>query len=102
MRKYFVELKDLAHDKISFEASFEPGVVDFGSENVRQVGTVDWSASAERAGDEIRIAGSLSTLVELSCSRCLEPARITITKPFDLFFRRRHEQMFDEDEEIEL
>src|SRR5215467_9347983 len=102
MSKYFVDLKDLAQEKISFEASFEPGVVDFGSENVQQVGNLDWAASAERAGDEIRIAGSLNTMVELPCSRCLEPARITINKPFDLFFRQRDEEMFDEDEEIEL
>jgi uncharacterized protein len=101
-QKYFVDLKDLAHEKISFEASFEPGVVDFGSEVVRQIGTLDWSASAERAGNEIRISGSLNAVVELPCSRCLEPARMAISKPFDLFFRERDEQMFDEDEEVEL
>jgi uncharacterized protein len=102
MRKYFIDLKDLAREKISFEASFEPGVVDFGSEVVRQAGPLDWSASAERAGNEIRIVGSLNTAVELPCSRCLESARIAIGKPFDLFFRQRDEGMFDEDEEIEL
>ncbi len=102
MSKFYVDLKDLAHEKISFEASFEPGVVDFGSENVQQAGPLNWSASAERAGDDIRIAGSLTTTVELACSRCLEPARVTINKPFDLFFRQRDEEMFDEDEEIEL
>jgi uncharacterized protein len=100
--KYFVDLKDLGHEKLSFAASFEPGVVDFGSESVHQVGPLDWSASAERAGEEIRIAGSLKTSVELPCSRCLEPARIAINKPFDLFFTQRDEEMFDEDEEVEL
>ncbi|HSU87532.1 MAG TPA: DUF177 domain-containing protein [Terriglobia bacterium] len=101
MSRFFVDLKDLAHEKISFQASFEPGVVAFGSENVQQVGPLDWSASAERAGDEIRVAGSLNTSLELACSRCLEPARVAINKPFDLFFRQRDEEMFDEDE-IEL
>ena len=103
MRKRFlVDLKDLAHEKISFQASFEAGVVEFGSENVQQVGPLHWMASAERAGNEIRITGSLNTSIELPCSRCLEPARIAISKPFDLFFRKREEGMFDEDEEIEL
>ena len=102
MSRFFVDLKGLAHEKISFQASFEPGVVDFGIENVQQVGPLDWSASAERAGDEIRVAGSLNTSLELACSRCLEPARVTIDKPFDLFFRQRDEKMFDEDAEIEL
>ena len=102
MSDYFVDLKDLAQEKISFSASFDPGVVDFGSDSIRQVGPLDWSASAERAGAEIRINGTLTTTVECPCSRCLEAARVTISKPFDLFFRERDEEMFDEDDEIEL
>src|ERR1041385_5016361 len=102
MSQYFVDFKDLVHDKISFEAAFEPGVVDFGLEGLRQVGALDWSASAERAGHEIRINGSLTTTLEQMCSRCLEPARISINKPFDLFFRERDEEIFDEDAEVEL
>ncbi len=100
--QYFVDLKDLAHDKISFSASFEPGVVDFGIENIRQIGLLDWSATAERVGAEIRIVGTLTTRAECPCSRCLETARLTISRPFDLFFRERDAAMFDEDEEVEL
>jgi uncharacterized protein len=100
--RYFIDLKDLAHEKLSFSSRFEPGVVDLGSENVRQTGNLDWSASAERAGAEIRISGKLDTTVELACSRCLDPARFHVSKPFDLFFRERDEAMFDEDEEVEL
>ena len=102
MSKYFVDLKDLGREKISFSASFEPGIVDFGSESIQQIGPIDWSASAERAGSEIRIVGSLTASLEVPCSRCLEAARIGINKPFDLFFRQRDEDMFDEDEEVEL
>jgi uncharacterized protein len=100
--QYFVDLKDLAREKLSFAAMFEPGVVDLGNENMRQIGNLDWAASAERAGSEIRIAGTLDTTIESACSRCLEPARIDVHKPFDLFFRERDEAMFDEDEEVEL
>ena len=99
---YFIDLKDLAHEKLSFSSRFEPGVIDLGSENVRQIGNLDWSASAERAGAEIRISGKLDTTVELACSRCLDSARFQVSKPFDLFFRERDEAMFDEDEEVEL
>src|SRR5688572_24230511 len=102
MNEYFVDLKDLGHEKLSFSGSFEPGIIDFSGENLRQVEPLVWSASAERAGVEIRIVGSLETTFESSCSRCLEPARHVINKPFDLFFRERDELMFDEDAEIEL
>ena len=101
-KQFLVDLKDLAHEKISFGASFEPGIVEFGSDHIQQIGPLSWTAAAERAGNEIRIAGSLNTSIELPCSRCLEASRITISKPFDLFFRQRAEAMFDEDEEIEL
>ena len=101
MPKHLIDLKDLVA-KISLQDSFEPGVIDFGSDGVRQVGPLAWSSDVERAGDEIRIAGSLGTAIEANCSRCLEPARFEVSRSFDLFFRKRDEQVFDEDEEVEL
>jgi uncharacterized protein len=101
-QKYFIDLKDLAHDKLTFAAQFEPGAIDFTPDHIRQIGLLDWKVTAERAGLEIRITGTLDVTLEVNCSRCLEPARIQVTKAFDLFFRERDEEMFDEDEEIEL
>ena len=101
MAQYFVDLKDL-DQKLSLQGTFDPGALDLGGEAIRQVGPLVWSATAERAGEEIRIVGRLSTAVELNCSRCLEPARHEIEKPFDLFFRERDENLFDEDEDVEL
>src|SRR5437762_9415190 len=102
MTQHFIDLKDLGQDKVSLGGSLRPGEIDFAGDNVRQIKPLDWTATAERAGAEIRIAGSLQTSVELACSRCLEPARCEISKAFDLFFRQREEFMFDEDDEIEL
>jgi len=102
MTQHFIDLKDLAQDKVSIQGAFEPGDLDFSAENVRQTKPLVWSATAERVGPEIRITGSLETAIELACSRCLEPAQHGISKPFDLFFRQRDELMFDEDDEIEL
>ena len=102
MTDYFVDLKDLVDEKVSLSGSFESGDIDFSRDNVRQATALNWNATAERAGVEIRINGSLTTTVEMMCSRCLEPARQDIHKGFDLFFRQRDELMFDEDQEIEL
>jgi uncharacterized protein len=101
MAQYFVDLKDLDH-KVSLDGALQPGVIDFAGENVRQIGPLTWNATAERAGEEIRIAGNLSGTMESSCSRCLEPARCDIQKSFDLFFRQRDEDLFDEDDDVEL
>ena len=100
MSRYFVDLKDLSR-KVSLEGSFEPGAIDFTSESLRQMGPLQWNATAERAGEEIRIAGSLTATLESNCSRCLELARVDVHRPFDLFFRESDEEMFDEDD-IEL
>jgi uncharacterized protein len=102
MTEYFVDLKDLVDQKVSLEGSFEPGDIDLSRDNVRQLAPLEWAATGERAGGEVRINGSLKTNVEMVCSRCLEPARHDITKSFDLYFRQRDELMFDEDQEIEL
>jgi DUF177 domain-containing protein len=100
MPQYFVDLKDLDR-KVSLEGVFEPGALDFRGESFRQVGPLTWSATAERAGEEIRVAGNLSAEMEMTCSRCLEPARCTIEKAFDLFFRENDEDLIDEDD-VEL
>jgi uncharacterized protein len=101
MAKYFVDLKDLEQDKVALEGVFDPGQIEFTGDNLRQVEPLQWNITAERAGEEIRVAGSLQTTMEASCGRCLEPARCDISKSFDLFFREREESMFDEDD-IEL
>ena len=101
MAQYFVDLKDL-DEKVSIDGALEPGVIDFAGEGIRQIGPLTWKATAERAGEEIRIAGNLSSTMELGCSRCLEPAQCEIQKEFDLFFRERDEELFDEDQDVEL
>jgi uncharacterized protein len=100
MSEYFVDLKDLS-EKVSLEGAFEPGAIDFASEGLRQLGPLQWRATAERVGEEVRIAGSVDAVVELSCSRCLEPAKVEVGRAFDLFFRENDENMYDEDE-VEL
>ena len=102
MTEYFVDLRDLGDRKVSFEGSFEPGVLDFAGENVRQSSPLNWTATAERAGSEVRVTGSIEVTMELNCSRCLEPAPCDVEKTFDLFFQQRDRLMFDEDQEIEL
>jgi len=102
MSEYLVDLKDLAQDGISLEGTFEPGAIDFTGNDFRQSGPLVWTANLERAGEEIRLVGSLTGAVEWSCSRCLEPAQSGISRSFDLFFRQRNEEMFDEDDDVEL
>ena len=99
--RYFIDLKDLARDRVELEDSCEPGVLDFSADSIRQILPLNWKATAERVDGEVRIGGELEVTVESPCSRCLEPAQYSVSKTFDLFFRQRDEFLFDEDE-IEL
>jgi hypothetical protein len=63
MTDYFVDLKDLVDEKVSLKGSFEPGDIDFSRDNVRQAAALNWNSTAERAGREIRICGSLKTII---------------------------------------
>jgi uncharacterized protein len=98
----FIDLKGLGSEKVSLEVVLKPGEIDFTADGIQQVGPLVCSGEVERAGDEIRMAGSLQSVIEANCSRCLEPARTDVSRAFDLYFRERDEQMFDEDEEVEL
>lgn len=102
MTEYFIDLRDLGEEKLSFKGAFKPGDIDFSSDNVSQSGLLQWSVLAERAGSEVRITGSIDTTIEMICSRCLEAAPYNVKKSFDLFFQQRDQLMFDEDQEIEL
>jgi uncharacterized protein len=102
VEQYVIDLKDLGHEKVQLQGKIDPGALDFSGDNVKQTTPMEWAAALERAGAEIRVTGSLKTAVEQACSRCLEPARFEIAKPFDLYFGRRDELVFDADEEIEL
>jgi DUF177 domain-containing protein len=99
---HFIDLKDLGSDKVSLEVSLQPGEIDFTGDPIQQIGPLVCSGEVGRAGEEIRIAGSLQGVIEANCSRCLEPARNDVSRTFDLYFRERDKQMFDEDEEVEL
>ena len=57
MAQYLVDLKDLTRRSRS-KAHSSRASIDFGGENLRQIGPLVWSATAERAGEEIRIAGT--------------------------------------------
>jgi len=100
MSEHRVDLKDLTK-RVSLEGTFEPGDIDFTENDLRQSGPLKWKVDAERVGAEIRISGTVNGAVELSCSRCLELSQCGISRSFDLFFRQRDEEMFDEDD-IEL
>ncbi len=90
-----IEIQELELHPIDFDVEFAPGAIDFGSE-IQQKTPLHVAGRAqlveERHGKrntikDIRIAGELSTSLELPCARCLEAVLEKVEHKFDLLYR---------------
>jgi uncharacterized protein len=91
----FISLQELETRKVEFSQQLAPGTIDLGQE-LRQSGVLNTTGRAElleehRGGkdlvEDIRILGSFSTTVEISCARCVEPVPTKVGGDFDLLYR---------------
>ena len=95
----FLDIHELARQKISFDQTLPPGRIDFG-EDVWQVEGLEVHGWAELVESEIRLRGTLRTAVEVPCARCLERTRRPVEMQFDLFYRSI--QTISRSEEVEM
>ena len=95
----FLDIHELARQKISFDQTLPPGRIDFG-EDVWQVEGLEVHGWAELVESEIRLRGTLRTTVEVPCARCLERTRRPVEMEFDLFYRSI--QTISRNEEVEM
>ncbi len=83
----FLDIKELAVRKARIHRHYPPGTIDFHSEEFQQIDPLEVRATAELAGDQIRIYGELRTRLEIPCARCLDPVTEEIHREFDLYYR---------------
>jgi uncharacterized protein len=90
-----IEIHELETHAVDFAEQFEPGVIDLGEE-VRQTAVLKTAGRAQLVREhhgkhilinDIRVAGDLSTKVEVICARCLEPVVEEVAQKFDLLYR---------------
>jgi len=91
----FLDIQELELHPIEFQQEFQPDVVDLGGE-VRQRSPLQASGRAELIEEhhgkhkiikDIRLRGQLSTRLEISCARCLEPVPQAVKRDFELLYR---------------
>ena len=83
----FLNVKDLAVQKVRLRQSYAPGAVDYHTSDFRQADPLEVQITAELVDDQIRISGELHTKLELVCARCLEPVQEEVGRSFDLYYR---------------
>src|SRR5580698_226974 len=86
----FLSVKEMELRKIRFDETFEPGQIEFASENLAQVSPLHAVGSAEmlkNSDGEVRVQGRYTVEFTAVCDRCLVEARFPLDTGFDLFYR---------------
>jgi len=99
----FLSVKEMELRKIRFDETFEPGQIEFASENLEQASPLHAVGSAEllkNTGGEVRIQGRYTAEFSAPCDRCLVSARYPLDNAFDLFYQPM--ARIARDEEIEI
>ena len=90
-----IELAELEAHPLDFQEEFPPGAIDLGAD-VRQVAPLKTGGRAQLVEEhhskrnlirDIRVQGDLSTTLELTCARCLDPVEQNVARSFDLLYR---------------
>lgn len=90
-----IEIRELELHPIDFAEEYLPGVLDLGP-GLHQSAPLQAAGRAQLIEEhhgkhqrikDIRLSGELSTSLELSCARCLEPVAENVKRKFDLLYR---------------
>lgn len=65
---------------------YEEGEPQLESADSRLTGRPELNLQATRAGDKVRVAGSLDAKVAFDCDRCLKPIELPVSQSFDLLY----------------
>ena len=96
----FITLQELELHRVKVSETYLPGALDFQEVEFRQAKPLTVSAEAELAGDEIRVRGHISGVLESACGRCLEKIEIPVELDFDLPYRPMEEIAREEEVEV--
>ena len=95
-----LDLTRYRHPLNRFERTFAPEEVAQAGDAYRIVAPVEVEFDIHKDKDRFRLAGTVRTELELSCSRCLEPFRAAVNAPFDLRYLPATEMAVDEEREV--
>jgi len=95
------DLRQLHGDRAHVERTFESAAFEPPDEDYRVSAPVHLSMDVEKASaDVFRVAGRVSTRLELECGRCLEPYEIAVDAPFELRYVPQSENSGEGDQEV--
>ena len=81
-----IDVRDLELRPLRYSEALSPAELDFDPRDIHIKGKVGISLLVERRGYDVRVRGTLRAQAELACSRCLEPATVSIASDFDQLY----------------
>jgi uncharacterized protein len=99
-----LDLYTVTTPEVPIERVFSPGDIAHDAEDVRPVGDVRFTGRLQKHTEgRYRLTGRLAAVLELDCSRCLEPYRLPVDVEVDLtYVPQEAGAAASADEEIEL
>jgi uncharacterized protein len=91
----FIDIHDLERNPLEFREEIRPDSIDLGAD-IRQINILKTVGRADLVEEhhgkhhviqDIRLKGDLSTRLQLTCARCLEPVMQDVQRDFDLLYR---------------
>ena len=95
-----LDLTRYRHPLGHFARTFRPEDVADEGDEYRIVAPVDLAFEIHRDKDRFRLVGTVATVLELSCSRCLEPFQLPVRAEFDLRYLPAAEASGEPEQEV--
>jgi len=83
-----------------FDRTYPPSAFDTVEHDYRVVEPVELEFDLFKSNREFRLTGRVSTVLELACSRCLEPFTFAVDLPFDVLYLPHAENTGEGETEI--
>jgi uncharacterized protein len=84
-----------------FSRTFQPGEVGDEGDTYQVVKPVELTFDIHKDKDKFRLVGTVTSELELPCSRCLEPFRMPVRSEFDLRYLPATEAGTEPEREVE-
>ena len=79
-----IDVERLTEAGKPFEHTYAPGELSLGDDSLRLASAVEVAGEVSRKGEQVRLGGKASTVVEAPCDRCLRPVALPVEILFDL------------------
>jgi uncharacterized protein len=100
MSELLFDVGQMLEARVRVDRTYAASAVPSDDEVYRLVAPVVLSAGVTRHRDQYRLAGTVSTTVELACVRCLESFQLPVHESFDVLYLPRVGQPGEVDKEI--